>query len=192
MNGTMAIDNRRRGNGLRPFVWGAAACLLLLPALAMQFFPQGGVDWTGADFLVMGVMLATACGLYELGAWLSGASTYRAGFGLAAQAAFLTVWVNLAVGMLGSENDVANLMFVGVPGIAAAGALLARFKPRGMARAMAAAAIAQLLATGVGLAMGAFEARELVLTALFALPWLAAALLFRMAARDQPPAGEAG
>ncbi len=186
MTGSMAMmGNGGRRNGLRPFVWGAAAGLLLLPALAMRFFPQSGVEWSALDFGVMGAMLAIACGLYELGAWMSGNKTYRAGFGLAALTAFLTLWVNLAVGMLGSENDGINLMFAGVLGIAAVGAVVAAFKPAGMSRAMAVAAVAQLLAAGVGLAMREFEPLELVLTALFALPWLVSALLFRKAARDQ-------
>lgn len=191
MTGTMAIGNGGRGNGLRPFVWGAAVCLLLLPALAMRFFPDSGVHWTMLDFAVMGAMLATACGLYELGAWLSGNAAYRAGFGVAVLTAFLTLWVNLAVGMLGSENDSINLMFAGVLCVAAVGAVVAAFKPAGMARAMAAAAIAQLLAVGVGLAMREFEARELALTAMFALPWLLSALSFGKAARDRSRAGKA-
>ena len=189
MTGTMAIGsggagNGRRRNGLRPFVWGAAACLLLLPAVAMRFFPDSGVNWTGSDFVVMGAMLAIACGLYELGAWMSGNVAYRMGFGLAALTVFLTIWVNLAVGMLGSENDIVNLMFAGVLLVAAAGGLLAGLKPAGMARAMAAAAVAQLLAACVGLAMREFEPLELGLTAMFAVPWLASAALFRKAARD--------
>ena len=185
MTGTMAIGNGRRGNGLRPWIWGAAACLLLLPALAMRFFPDSGVNWTAADFIVMGLLLALACGLYELGAWASDNTAYRAGFGLAALTAFLTLWVNLAVGMLGSGNDIVNLMFAGVLLVAAVGGLLAAFKPTGMSRAMFAAGIAQLLAVGVGLAMGEFQPLELALTGLFALPWFASALLFRKAARDQ-------
>jgi hypothetical protein len=184
----MAIGNAsgdgggRRRNGLRPYVWGAAAGLLLLPALAMRFFPAGGVSWTGFDFLLMGAMLAVACGLYELGAWMSCNRAYRAGFGLAVLTGFLAVWANLAVGMLGSEADIVNLMFAGVPAVAAGGALAARFKPCGMALAMLATAATQLAAVGVGLAMGEFAPRALALTAMFALPWLASAGLFRLAA----------
>lgn len=189
MAGTMAVGSGGSGhgrkNGLRPFVWGGAACLLLLPAIAMTFFPDAGVDWTALDFIVMGALLSIACGLYELGAWMSDDTAYRMGFGLAALTAFLTLWVNLAVGMLGSENDIVNLMFAGVLLVAAVGGLLAALKPAGMARAMLAAAIAQLLAVGVGLAMREFEPLELTLTALFALPWLASAALFGKAARDQ-------
>ena len=187
MTGTIAIGNGGRGrrNGLRPFVWGGAACLLLLPAVAMTFFPDAGVNWTALDFIVMGAMLAIACGLYELGAWMSGNVAYRMGFGLAALTTFLTLWVNLAVGMLGSERDGINLMFAGVLLVAAVGGLIAALKPAGMARVMTAAGIAQLLAAGVGLAMREFEPLELTLTALFALPWLASAALFRKAAGDQ-------
>ena len=183
MAGAMTIKEGARRNGLRPFVWGAAACLLLLPAVAMQFFPDSGVNWTGSDFALRGAMRATACGLYELGAWMSGNPVYRAGFGLAALTGFLTVWVNLAVGMLGSEHDGANAMFAGVLAIAAVGALLARLRPAGMARAMLAAGIAQLVAVGVGASMG-YLPRELALSACFALPWLASAALFRWSARQ--------
>lgn len=179
-----AIGTGGSRNGFRPFIWGGAACLLLLPAVAMRWFPASGVNWTASDFIVMGVLLAILCGLYELGAWLSANIAYRAGFGLAALTGFLTIWVNLAVGMLGDEDGTINLMFAGVLFIAAAGALVAGLKPRGMALAMLVAAIAQLAAVGVGLALGGYEAHELTFTAMFALPWLASAALFRKADED--------
>lgn len=182
MAGATMIGGGGRGNALRPWVWGGAAGLLLLPLVAMQF-PGSGVAWTGMDFAVMGAMLAVGCGIYELGTWASGDRAYRAGFGLAALAGFMTVWVNLAVGMLGSEHDGANAMFAGVLAIAAIGALVARLRPAGMARAMLAAGIAQLVAVGVGASMG-YLPRELVLSACFALPWFASAALFRWSARQ--------
>ena len=176
----------QHGNRWRPFIWGAAACLLLLPAVAMQF-DNTGVHWTAGDFIAMGILLAIVCALYELGAWLSGNTAYRAGFGVAALAGFLTIWVNLAVGMLGDEDGTANLMFVGVLLIAAFGAVLAKLRAPGMARAMYATALAQLVAVAIAVPMG-FEVRELLLTALFALPWLASAQLFRKAAQMQESA----
>src|SRR5690606_28348499 len=145
MTGSVAIGGGR-GNGLRPWVSTAAARLLALPALAMKFIPDSGVDWSAMDFVVMGAMLTVACGLYELGAWRSGNIAYRMGFALAVLAGFLTVWANLAVGMLGSENDMVNLMFAGVLFVAAIGALLSVLRPAGMALTMAATAVAQLLA----------------------------------------------
>jgi hypothetical protein len=179
---TPVIDPRRGRNRFRPLIWGAAAVLLLLPAVAMQFTSE--VNWTGSDFAVMGVMLATVCGLYELAVWLSGNTAYRAAFGIAVFTGFVTVWVNLAVGMLGSENNIENLMFAGVLLIAAVGALVARFRSRGMARAMDAAALAQLIVCVIALVIG-FRERGVFFAACFAVPWFVSAQLFRKAARDE-------
>jgi len=189
MASTSTPDARRSHNRLRPFIWGTAAVVLLVPAVAMRF--TGEVNWSASDFVVMGAMLASACALYELGAWLSRNPAYRAAFGIAVMAGFLTVWVNLAVGMFGSEHNPLNLMFAGVLLVAALGALRARFRARGMARAMGATAVAQMLAAAVGLAIGLTVGmdeqggpgigREAFLTACFAVPWLASAQLFRKA-----------
>jgi len=183
------LGNGRRGrNRWRPLIWGTAALLLLLPAVAMQF--TGEVDWTASDFIVMGVMLSAACGAYELATWLSGNTAYRAAFGIAVVTGFLLVWVNLAVGILGSENNLENLMFAGVLLVAAIGALLANFRAGGMARTMDATALAQLLVATIALAIG-FRERGVLLAACFAVPWFASAQLFRKAAREQASAGAA-
>lgn len=179
MTGTRGADHAQKR--AHPWLWGGAAALLALPGVAMLAGVEG-VDWSPGDFVVMGGMLAAACALCELGLRLGRDALYRAGFALAVLTGFLTVWVNLAVGMLGDEGDAPNLMFGGVLLVAGLGALLARFRARGMAWAMAAAA-AQLLAVGVAAAMGGFRAIELGATAGFALPWLLAAALFAAAGR---------
>ena len=167
------------GERLRPLVWGGAGALLLAPWVAMQL-DAPGVHWTAADFLVMGVLLGALAGLFELGLRLDRRWSYRMGIWLAAVTGFLTIWVNLAVGMLGSEGHPLNLVFAGVIAIAVLGALLARGRAPGMARAMLAAGLAQLLAVAIALPMG-FQRHELAMTALFALPWLVAAALFHAA-----------
>jgi hypothetical protein len=167
-------------------VWGTAAFLLLLPLVAMRFTEE--VNWTLLDFVVFGAMLVAACGTYELGTRMSGSTAYRAAIGIAVVAGFLLVWINLAVGIIGTEDDPANLMFGGVLLVGAVGALIARFRPRGMARALVVAAVAQALIAGIALVAGlGYEA--VVLSAFFAAMWLASALLFRKAAREQTPAG---
>lgn len=172
---------RPRGNRWRLAVWGAAAFLLMLPMVAMQFTDE--VDWDAADFIFMGVLLLIACGTYELGVKLSGSSTaYRAAFGLAIVTGFLLIWINLAVGIFGSEDNIENLMFMGVLVVGGIGALIARFRPGGMARALEATAAAQVAVAITGLVMGFGE--SVLLAALFALPWLGSALLFRKAAGD--------
>ena len=183
----MQTAGPRRRNRWSLAIWGTAAVLLLLPAIAMRF-SDTGVDWDARDFMVMGVMFFIACGSYEVVARISDNTAYRAASGIALVTAFLTVWVNLAVGMLGSEQNPANLLFGGVLAIALLGALVARFRPRGMARAMRAAATAQAAMALYALFGGYAEVTLHV--GLFALPWLLSARLFKKAARETGTVGE--
>lgn len=147
-------ENRsgRHGNSLRIAIWGTAAFLLLLPLVAMQFTKE--VNWNLADFVVFGTMLALACGSYELATRLTGNIPYRAAVGVAVAGAFLLVWMNLAIGIIGTEENPANLMFGGVLAVGIIGAIIARFQPDGMERAMVATALAQALVAGIALING--------------------------------------
>nr|WP_246215829.1 hypothetical protein [Microvirga makkahensis] len=162
--------------------------MLLLPLFAMQVTDE--VKWDAADFAIFGAMLAAACGTFELAARMTGDAQYRAAVGMAVVAAFTLVWINLAVGIIGSEDDPANLMYGGVLAVAMIGAVIARFRPHGMARALAATALAQALvgaialAAGLGAAAPSFPEAVVFLTGLFASLWLISAWLFRKAARD--------
>lgn len=162
-------------------VWGGAAALLLLPLVAMQFSPE--VDWSLADFVMFGGMLLVACGSYELATRLSRHTAYRAAAAVALATGFALVWVNLAVGIIGSEGHPANVVYAGVLAVAIAGALLARLRPAGMASALDATALAQALASAVAWAAG--ETVAALFSLLFALPWLVSAGLFRRAAAAQ-------
>ena len=70
-------------------------------------------------------------------------TTYRFAVGVALMAAFLLVWINLAVGIIGESDELANLMYIGVLAVGIVGAIIARFQPHGMARALFAMAFAQ-------------------------------------------------
>lgn len=181
------MDTPRATNRLSPFIWGFAACLLLLPLIAMQV-PGTGVDWTLSDFVIMGILLSTACGAYEVATRMNRNTMYRLGAGVAVVTGFLTVWVNLAVGMILSENNLENLVFLGVLAIAILGALIARFRARGMAVAMTAAAVAQLACAVWGAMIDRIHVGLLI--AVFAGFWLASAALFRVAAQQLERAGE--
>lgn len=180
MAGDTTRDGTGRGNRWSLAVWGGAALLLAIPAIAMQFTSE--VDWDAADFIAMGVLLAMACGGYEVATRMSPHWAYRAGAAVAILTCFLTVWVNLAVGMIGDEGNPANLLFGVVILVAVIGAIVAGFQPRGIARAMQAAAVAQGLMAGYALVAGdTFAALPI---AIFMVPWLLGAHLFLVAARD--------
>ncbi|WP_224248141.1 hypothetical protein [Hyalangium gracile] len=168
-------------------VWGTSALMLLAPAVAMRFTEE--VAWGPADFAIFGAMLLVACGTYELAARMTGSTAYRAAVGVALAAAFTLVWMNLAVGIIGSEDNPANLMYGGVLVVGIAGAIIARFQPHGMARALVGTALAQALVAVIALIAGLGSA--LVLTGLFVALWLTSAQLFRKAAREPRPAGAA-
>ena len=176
-------DNGGGWNGWRIVRWTVPAALLTVPVLAR--FP-----WTASDYVVMAVLLFGSVGIYELIARTSRSMAYRGGAAVAVLAAFLLVWVNLAVGFLGDEDNLANLMFAGVLALALAGAMIARFRAAGMANAMLATFAAQVLAgafgyaagLGAGGSQGIYEVT--VGTTLFGGLWLIAAALFHKAARD--------
>lgn len=159
-------------------VWAAAAALWLTPLIAMQFTKE--MDWDPFDFAVFGAMLLSVCGLLELATRMSRSVFYRLGFCLALVAGFALVWMNLAVGIIGSEDNPANLMYAGVLSVGAAGAILARLKPQGMAIALVVMAVAQGLVSATAVVSGHFT---VPLDACFVVVWLLSAWLFHTAAR---------
>lgn len=158
MMGNTENVSGRRGNPWRMAAWGTAALLLLLPLAAMQFTDE--VNWGPGDFAIFGTMLLVACGAYELATRTTGNRTYRAAVAMALAAAFLLVWINLAVGIIGSEGNPANLMYGGVLAVGIVGAIIVRFQPRGMAHALIATAIAQAAVAAIALLAGWSDPRN--------------------------------
>lgn len=177
MTNEAVITRTRRWSGWRIAGWSIPALLLLLPLVAMQFTAE--VDWTASDFLFAAVLFGSVGLAFEFIVGKSDSLAYRFGAALTVVAAFLTIWVNAAVGMIGDGPY--NLLFSGVLLIALIGAIIARFKAAPMVRAMAAAAIAQGVLSAVGMSS---DLRGGILGMAFVVPWLLAALLFRHAARD--------
>lgn len=180
MAGNTEDGSVRPGNRWRLAVWGAAALALLIPFVAMQLTDE--VAWDPADFIVFGAMLFAACGAYELAARMTENIAYRTAAGIALAAAFFLVWINGAVGIIGSEDNPANLMFAGVLLVGITAAFITRFRPNGMARAMLATAIAQALVGAIALI--AQLGNILIPTGLFVALWLTSAWLFQKAERE--------
>jgi hypothetical protein len=172
------INDVRIGNRLRIAAWSAAAGLLMLPAIAMQFTRE--VTWGPADFLVAALLIGGTGLVFELAIRARTSGAYRAGAAVALFTAFLTIWINLAVGMIGDEGNPLNLIFGGVIAVAILGGFVARFQPIGMAWTMAATAFVQAATVIPALTT---EPRTAALIGAFTLPWLLSAGLFRAAAR---------
>jgi hypothetical protein len=163
------------------------ALLLLIPLTAKLFIAD--MAWSLFDFVAAGILLFGAGLTFVLLARMGDSAAYRVAVGVAVAAGLLLVWVNLAVGFIGSEDNPANLLYGGVLAVAIAGALVARFRPPGMARSMFAAALTQFLVPLVAAAIWKPEIDKgmmqvLVLNTIFAAIWAASGWLFRRAGRS--------
>jgi hypothetical protein len=156
----------------------------------MQFTEE--VKWDLTDFAFMGALLFGTGLAYELAARKAGTIAYRAATGVALTAAFLLVWVDAAVGIIGDGDEgLASATYVGgVLAVGFIGALIARFRPAGMARALLATALAQALAAVIALiagwgSTGPIWPRDILMaTGFFVALWVGSAVLFRRAARE--------
>jgi hypothetical protein len=117
-------------------------------------------------------------------------TAYRLAIGVALATACILVWLSLGVGIIGKDGDPANRMYFGVVAVGILGALFARFRPLGMARALFAMALAQALVAAIALIarLGlpwSGPAEIVLLNAFFVAMFAGSALLFRRAARNR-------
>lgn len=156
------------------------AALLAVPFIAMQFTIE--VNWSISDFIIAAILVfSAACSLLLL-LQASADLRYKAGVVVAIGTTFLLIWVNLAVGIIGSGATFANIVYSVVVAIVLAGTFLSRFAAKGLERTMFAAAGALVLITIVQLAdmMHNNSVMEVLMAnAFFAALFVTAALLFR-------------
>lgn len=185
MTGSAQAGGNTNLNRIRVIAWGAAACLVLLPLVAMQFTSE--VNWTAFDFLFAMVLIGGVGLAFEVAVRVSKHWAYRAGAALGLLGCLLTVWLNGAVGIIGSENNPQNDVFFGVIGVTMVGALLSRFRAMALYRTMVATALAQFAVFVAAWVLG--WAFILPITVFFCAFWIASAALFRKAADDDAAAG---
>ena len=121
-----------------------------------------------------------------------GNTAYRAAVGVALAAALFLFWLMGAVGVIGVEGDRADLMYFGVLAVGIMGAIIARFRPHGMARALFVTALAQASVAVIALIAGTHQSpissvAEIVgLNGIFVALFIGSAWLFQHSAREQP------
>jgi hypothetical protein len=166
---------------LRIAGWSLAAGLLALPAVAMQFTEE--VDWSGSDFVFAGLMFAIVGGLLELAARASASLAYRVGAAMAVATGLLTIWITLAVGIVGAEDNPQNILYFGIVGMGTCVAVAALGDPRALARGMWATAAFQGLVCLIHVIDGVYPA--VTIDGFFTMTWLTAGALFARAARER-------
>lgn len=165
---------------LRIAGWSLAALLLALPAVAMRAGVEG-VQWTASDFIAAGVIFAIVGGLFELAARASRSIAYRAAVVIAVASGFLQLWITLAVGIIGNENNPANWTYIAVVLTALCIAATALGKTRMLSRGMAVMAALQLFFFALHMIDGHMTA---VIDLFFTALWLLSSRLFALAARQ--------
>lgn len=191
--GQTVAGNTGNGSGRRRSLWKVPALVtalfLLIPLLGNTFVE--GWNWPPGAFVRFGTLVFALCFTYQLVTRNRDTIAYRAAVGLAFAAAFLLMWGNFV--QMADVNPAAAMYF-GVPIVGMIGAAVARLRPKGMARALFVMAFAQALVLATALLL--LIARKPQVTswtppelrgfggnAIFALLFVASALLFRKAAR---------
>jgi hypothetical protein len=168
-------------------VAGVTAAILMIPFIAMRFSTE--VNWTFSDFLIMGILIFGTGMAYTLISRISNDLSYRLALGTGIGTGFFLIWSNLAVGLIGSENNDINALYFLLLVLGFAGALVSRFQAKGMTWVMGFVAAGQLSIAGYALATGAQHLPQssvgeiLGVTLFFTVFWVASALLFRQAVR---------
>lgn len=167
-------------------------CILMAAAFSWPWL-WTSVTGTGGegdlvDLLSLGmipVIIIGAIALYR--ETKSRPASYRWAFGMALAAAFLLVWIIPAVGIYGESGNPADLPYYSVLAVGLTGALISRFRARGMALTLLVMAVGQLLIEVNGLRSG--WGSRWILNGFFAALWIGSALLFRRAAKKEQNAG---
>lgn len=181
---------KKQGKIFRGIVIVAAVTgiLLLIPLIAMQFTAE--VNWTGLDFLVAGALLFAIGAFYVIATRNARNLMQFVAMGLALGAILFMVWVNLAVGIIGSGPNAGNLMYIAVVIIGVVGIFRSHFLPGAMERAMYAAALTLVFVTAIALLTGmdrypgSSMAEILGVNAVLATPFVLAGLAFRYIDRE--------
>lgn len=179
---TGQVNSARSGNRWITAAWVAITALLLLtPLVAMQFTDE--VKWTVSDFAFAGGVLVSAGIIYEFAA-RAGNLAYQAAVVTALGTSVLILWTTGAVGIIGSEANPGNLLYLAVVALVIIGAIGARGRPERMTGVALIAAIATALVPLIALAGVANPHSDVlspevwIATGVFTAAWLLSARLF--------------
>jgi hypothetical protein len=183
--GTGNGGERRRSLWKTPAI--ITALFILLTSLANHFVE--GWNWEPLGFVRIGTIVFGVALAYQLVTRNVDLLAYRAAAGIALVAAFLLMWANF---VQTADVNLAAATYFAVPLVGIIGAVMARFRPDGMTRALFATAIAQALVLTITLirnpqvtSLASPATRGFAGNTFFLILFLGSALLFRTAAREK-------
>lgn len=168
---------------------GATGLLLLIPLIAMQFTAE--VNWTLIDFIIAGTFLFGTGLAYKLITCTSKNTAYRVAIGFALFTGLFLLWVNGAVGIIGTETNPINTFYFGVIAVGIIGGLTVRFQPKGMIYTMLAMAFTQAVIASIALTGGFYQSppssviQIIGINGFFIFLFIVSALLFLNTMQDE-------
>ncbi|MBZ0182205.1 MAG: hypothetical protein K8F60_07090 [Melioribacteraceae bacterium] len=170
----------------------ASTLFLIIPLTGMLL--SAGVNWGFFDFIFAWVLLFSAGFTYKYIASRKSNTKYKAALAIAVFTSLFIVWSNLAVGIIGSEDNPVNLIYFVMLFAVIIGGVAVKFHPKGLSILMFAAAAAHGLIPFIAFVLIGAENIErftremnvLIGIHLFIIMlWTISGLLFRYSAQDK-------
>jgi len=165
-----------------------ASAIILITLTAC--FVSTEMDWSLFDFVLIWSLLFCAGALYKWITLFAVDSGYRAAVGLAILTGVFMIWSNLGVGIVGSEDEPFNLVYVALLALGLIAAFWVRFEARSLFYVMLSMAMGlgfiTLLAFGLGMHRIPHSSTLEILAvhSFLAVPIILSGILFHHAAED--------
>ncbi|MBO6535095.1 MAG: hypothetical protein JJ966_02655 [Balneolaceae bacterium] len=163
-----------------------ASLIVLIPLIAMQFTSE--VVWTLSDFIIGWAILFSIGFAYQAIARKSQQVTFKIATGIATFTTLFIIWANLAVGIIGNEENPLNLLYFGVVLLAIFGSYIASLKAKAMFRVMMSVAALHAFVSVIGLSIFTEQNPEytimnvIVINCVLTLLWIVSGLLYNKSA----------
>ncbi|MBO6793810.1 MAG: hypothetical protein JJ895_07865 [Balneolaceae bacterium] len=128
-----------------------AFLIIMIPLIAMQFTSE--VVWTTSDFIIAWTILFSIGFAFQAIGKRAKNSSYKFATGIAAFTTLFVIWSNLAVGIIGNEDNPLNLMYFGVVLLMVFGSYIAQLKAKAMSKVLFASAVLHALVSIIGLSI---------------------------------------
>ena len=169
-----------KNNLLKSFLF--TLTILTIPLIGMLTTEE--VNWDATDFIVGGIFIYVFSMLFQLAHQATENISLKVAYGLAIVATFLLVWVNLAVGLIGSKNEPFNLAYFSVIATGLIGAFISKMKLQGLRNTMIAMSLNMViigiiaLLIGMQFVYGSSTSEIIRVTIMFTITFTVSAYLF--------------